>query len=196
MVSILFFIIASDLQRSFVDKNRRIKYITEERDKLNNLTIENDLHLFGVLSYNFLLWGRPGSGKSTFVNTNYSTLREGYMMIAACSTAQASFTQNITRFPINKNQTFIGEDVYGFSGDNFKGILDLVWSGQLIDGYKQGEPLKAQNLISSPNINDMIHVVVLILDSTDIDKKMIVSEYVEYVKLFQAQGFFFYSMIL
>jgi hypothetical protein len=190
------YILASDLQRCFVDRNKRIKYITEERDKLNNLAIEADLQLLGVETYNFVTFGRPGSGKSAFITTNFSVLYEEYIMIAAISNSQVSFTQNISRFPLNKNQTFIGKDVFGFSEDNFKDVLDQLLAGQLVDRYKQGEPRKGPNVVNNPSINDMIHVVVMVMDSTNLDKKMIMSEYIEYIKLFQAQGIYLFFIFI
>jgi len=153
------------------------------------MIIDPELQLFGVNKLNILLFGRPGSGKSAFINSIASTLINNYVELASTSAAQESFTQHISQIPINENQNLMVIDVFGFSDDNFnKQLLDLLVKGQLKDGYKQGDPLDPKSLINSPLISDEIHAVLFVMDATNIDKKMVTSDYVKYIKEFQSRG--------
>lgn len=162
---------------------------------MKNLVMDPELLLFGVTKLNILCFGRPGSGKSAFINSSASTLIDKYFEVAPTSAAQVSFTQHITGIPINNNQNIIFIDVFGFSDDNFtKHLLDLLVKGQLKDGYKQGDALDQKSLVNAPLISDEIHAVLFIMDASNIDKKMVTSDYVKYIKEFQSRGINYNSL--
>ena len=92
-------------------------------------------------------------------------------------------------------------DVFGFSDDNFtKQLLDLLVKGQLKDGYKQGDALDQNSLVHVPLISDEIHAVLFIMDASNVDKKMVTSDYVKYIKEFQSRGiliiFFYFKQLI
>lgn len=145
---------------------------------------------------NFLCFGRPGSGKSAFVNTVLAVLSERFMMVAESSDSQESVTQTINRYEINMNKTLVCRDVFGFSNDNFKEILQQLLNGELKDGFKQGDILEGQKRVTNPTINDKVHAVVFMMDATNIDKKQIIVNYKEYITNFKNRGNIYYIKII
>lgn len=136
-----------------------------------------------------MILGKPGFGKSSIINTMISMQREHYQNSAAVATQDTSFTRVILGYQININKTLIFKDSFGFENNNYKAIMDLLLDGQLVDGYEIDKPIQ-KNQIHNNNINDKIHVVALVMDSTNLDKKSVMNEYAEFAQELIKKGFF------
>ena len=165
-------------------------YVKEILKKLNNLFIESQLEIFDVKIINVMMFGKPSSGKSASITTLYSTLREKFIQIAPTSNSQKSYTKAISHIFMNANKKISFWDVFGFTDKNYDQILNLAIAGQLKEGFKEGENIEIDKLITQPNINDQVHAVVIIVDATDLFSELNKSLYKEYIKRFQDKGIY------
>lgn len=189
-----FFLSGSDLHKIFNDKDSK-RWIQDKNQEIQYLDIELDLsEYFHVECCNVLILGKPGFGKSSVINTMISMQGEYYKNVAAVATQDVSFTRHILGYQINLNKNLIFKDSFGFENGNYKAILELLLDGQLGDGHEIDKPIQ-KNQIHNNNINDKIHVVVLVMDSTNLDKKSVMNEYAEFAQDLTKKGFLLLFLI-
>lgn len=174
----------------FTNEAKRKDFVANMKNSLDNFEIPLDLkEFFGCEKLNMLEMGRPGSGKSAGINSMASTLHESFIQKASTSSSQESHTQHKLSYPLNSVRTIFGIHIFGFSGDNFLSLLQIILEGRLRNNYKKGDILSSENQNFSPTINDQIHAVVFVMDTTNLDKKMVVEEYEKMIRLVQNYGF-------
>lgn len=162
-------------------------FIEFQKNQLNKFALEKNLKIFGIKRINILLFGSTGSGKSSSINTFLSTLRTEFIFKALTSSSQISFTQKFSHYCLNQAKSIYLWDIFGFSGDNFKTIIDLLILGQLKDGFKQGDSIAGNKINNLPTINDQVHAIVFVIDSTNLELKDTLAEYVDHIKKIQQE---------
>lgn len=161
----------------------------KNKESLNNFIMEKILKTyFNSTRINLLLYGKPGVGKSSLINSFASTLEGKYVQKAASAALQESFTKEMKRYSINKKGTINIVDIFGAVGDNLNALLSQILNGEIRDGFREGDTLNYANLIAKPTINDKIHLIIFVVDSIDLNKKSIMKEYKEKIVEVQKLG--------
>ncbi|XP_014878168.1 interferon-induced protein 44-like isoform X2 [Poecilia latipinna] len=139
-----------------------------------------------VKAVRVLLCGPVGAGKSSFINSVNSVLqgRMTHKALASSTTSDQSFTKYQT-YKIKKEgrgnfYPFVFNDVMGLEDGDGRGVrtddIKLALKGHVMDGYKfnpsaslsDGDP----GYISSPSINDRVHVLVYIYSANASEMKL------------------------
>ncbi|XP_062422121.1 interferon-induced protein 44-like [Pungitius pungitius] len=129
-----------------------------------------------------LLHGPTGSGKSSFINSVESALRDKVTGRAPTDTNSGeSFTMKRQTYKINKGgpgtfYPFVFTDIMGLEGSDKQGVcvedIKLDMEGHIKDGYKFNPLSKISednpNYNKSPTLEDKVHVLVCVINCTTV----------------------------
>ncbi|XP_060588661.1 interferon-induced protein 44-like [Ruditapes philippinarum] len=141
----------------------------------NNLENIEPLTGIGLQHYNILLLGVIGAGKSSFYNTVATVFENKVKDIAPTAEELSSVTNEVHAYDIlNENGDKINIkllDIRGYEEERgYEHELDLILDGKIADGYEFPDKSPARDDIiitnTNPTINDQVHLVCLIVDST------------------------------
>ncbi|KAL3999431.1 ATP-dependent RNA helicase DDX47/RRP3 [Sarotherodon galilaeus] len=134
-----------------------------------------------------MLYGPPGAGKSSFINSVHSVLRGKIATRAlAAATFGVSFTNAYRTYKIQKGNPemfypFVFTDTMGLESDDEGAIhvedIKLAMNGHVKEGYtfkptallRESDP----NYNSSPTLDDKVHIVVFVIPA---DRVSIISD--------------------
>jgi len=123
----------------------------------------------GVRSYNILLMGRMGNGKSSYLNTANSSLKGGWQQINVAKNDIKTVTLNIGKFAVNQRKTLQIWDTYGWSESNYTKEFDFLLGGNLRDGYKEGAEITSDFYNPSPAVGDRVHSVIIVCTASSVN---------------------------
>jgi len=152
---------------------------TERTDNLSSATN----------TVNILLIGRTGNGKSSFINTLYSSLEEQYYDIAFSSRSPQSVTKEITQirlFPNNDSGSLAVNlwDSFGIEqrvpgrlslmDTNYASCLECLLGGNIGPGFRLEEAwneidTNSPHYTTSPSVSKRVHVIAFIYAATSVE---------------------------
>uniref|UniRef100_A0AAQ4S4K5 G domain-containing protein n=1 Tax=Gasterosteus aculeatus aculeatus TaxID=481459 RepID=A0AAQ4S4K5_GASAC len=129
-----------------------------------------------VKNLRILLHGPVGAGKSSFINSVQSALRDRVAISAQTdATSGSSFTRKYETYEIKKDDgsyfSFIFNDIMGLEEKTDMGVkvedVKLALNGHVSKGYQFKSDLEIQEndkyYNSSPTLNDKVHVLVSVI---------------------------------
>lgn len=148
--------------------------------------------LDGLWSYNILLFGVVGSGKSTGINTMMTSLSDRFRIIAIAAGKSKHITLGLSKYPVEEHVrginmiTFI--DTMGLNSTNYKeGEFSQILDGEVPEGYdiyhngkfvmKQTEKVEqhsSSNTIPLHEFSKKPHVVLFFVTGSSLKDQMFI----------------------
>lgn len=134
------------------------------KENIINYSVTPIEKLMGVFSYNILLFGKIGSGKSSFA----STINRAGTGFFDPNFAYVDFSHKSCTKELNKLELFGCScikiwDTFGLDDKNYdSGLLENMLDGKVKDQYKPDTALSP--IKSEPRVGDAVHSVIIVID--------------------------------
>jgi len=173
------------------DPSKREQYIKNKRAFLNFIKPSDDANSLQVLNYNILLFGPMGAGKSTLINTFFTSL-DGTKFAnrsQISANTQETGTKQLIKITLGSSCIKLW-DIYGWNDKNYADEFVPLLQGLLDHGWKERSPIilsgKGKNVGESTESTKVQAAIMLcpvdtITNSTELKKfKMFYEKFAEY----------------